>query len=68
MRQARTAIGQEKQPKKEDIQREYDDVAPQEQENVLAKEEKKLQEADKAKQRFETPPRRNKPNLANPFQ
>ena len=57
-------MGQEKQPKKEDIQREYDDVAPQEQENVLAKEEKKLQEADKAKQRFETPPRSDEPYLA----
>ncbi len=61
MRHAQTAMSQEKQPKKEEIQKKYDDVTPQEQENVLAKEEKKLREADKAKQRLD------EPNSANLF-
>ena len=41
----------------------YDDVTRQEQYNGLAKREKKLQEADKAKQRLDTPPRSDEPNF-----
>ena len=67
-RQAQTAMGQEKQPKEKEIQRENDNVTPQEQENVLAEEEKKLQEADKAKQKLDNPPRSDEPNSAKSIQ
>ena len=67
-REAQTAMGQEKQAKKEEVQRENDAVMPQGQDNVWAEEEKKLQEADKAKQKLDTPPRNSEPNSANTFQ
>lgn len=67
-RQAQTAMDEEKQRKEKEIQKEYDGVTPYEQENVLAQEEKKLQEADKAKQRSGTPPRSDEPNSAKSLQ
>ena len=67
-RQAQTAMGAEKQPNEKEIQRKNNDVVPQEQDNVLAQEEKKLQEADKAKQKLDTPPRSNEPSSVKSVQ
>ena len=64
-RQAQTAMGQEKQPKKDDLQGENYAIIPQGQENVLAEEERKLQEADKVKQKLDNSPRNGEPNSAN---
>ena len=61
-REAQAAMEPEKKPKTEEVQRESGAVKPQEQENVLAQEEKKLQEADKAKQRSDTQSRSDEPN------
>lgn len=67
-REAQTALGQEKQPKNDEVQNENDAVTPQNQENVLAEVEKKLQEADEAKQRSDPPPISDEPNAARSFQ
>ena len=67
IQQAQTAMGREKQPKKEDMLGESDDVKSQEQDNVMAKEEKKLQEADKAKQGLHASPRSGETNSASLF-